>query len=62
MFSRSFASGAVHSRCFPVSFDLEFFCVEKLPLQAIFLAKPFIKAEIAVLVVHDDRITEFGEV
>ena len=36
--------------------------MQELALQSVFFAKPFIKTEIAVLVVHDDGKTKLGEV
>src|SRR5688572_7575208 len=47
---------------FPTICDFQFFCVQKLSLQSVLFAKPLVKAEVTVLVVHDDGITEFGEV
>src|SRR5687768_7271588 len=47
---------------FPAICDFQFFCVQKLSLQSVLFAKPLVKAEVTVLVVHDDGITEFGKV
>src|SRR5689334_17829970 len=41
--------------------ECQFLGVEKLPLQAELFAKPTVESKIAVLLVHDYRITEFGE-
>jgi hypothetical protein len=42
--------------------ERQFRRVQKLSLQTEFFAKPFVEIEIAVLIVHYDRMTELGEV
>src|SRR4026209_1359794 len=47
---------------FPAIFDFQSLCVQELPRQPVLFAEALVKAKVAVLVVHDHRIVEFGEV
>jgi hypothetical protein len=50
------------TQLFPGVIDGELFGVEELPSQSVGFAKAFVKIEIAVLIVHDDGVSELGEV